>query len=73
MLNSKIIRWKKIQSSYIIYVDFKSILVLENNGNQNLHESKYQKHAACTSGYNLVCVGDKFIMPFKSYVGEDAV
>ena len=57
----------------MIYVDFKSILVPENNGNQNLHESKYKKHAACTSGYNLVCVGDKFIMPFKSYVGEDAV
>ena len=57
----------------MIYVDFKSILLPENNGNQNLHESKYQKHAACTSGYNLVCVGDKFIMPFKSYVGEDAV
>ena len=40
-----------------------SILVPENNEKQNLEESsanKYQKHIACSYGYKLVCVDDKF-------------
>ena len=35
----------------MIYVDFESILVRENNGNQNPTQSytnKYHKHAACS-------------------------
>ena len=54
----------------MIYVDFKSILVPEDNGKQNLNESytnKYQKYVACSYGYKLVCVDDKFSKPFKSY------
>ena len=34
---------------------------------------KYKKHVACSYGYKLVCVDDKFSKPFKSYLGEDAV
>ena len=61
----------------MIYVDFESILVPDDNGKQNnLDESytnKYQKHVACSYGYKLVCVDDKFSKPFKSYSGEDSV
>ena len=42
----------------MIHVDFESILVLEDNRNQNPNESytiKYQKHFACSHGYKLVC------------------
>ena len=32
-----------------------------------------KKHAACSYGYKLVCLDDKFSNPFKSYLGEDAL
>ena len=67
---------RKIKSPFMIYVDFESILLPEDNGKQNPNESytnKYQKHVACSYGYKLVCVDDKFIKPFKSYLSEDAV
>ena len=60
----------------MIYLDFESIVVPEDNGKQNPNVSytnKYQKHVACSYGYNLVCVGNKFSKPFKWYLGEDAV
>ena len=60
----------------MIYADFESILVPENNGKQNPNESynnKYQKCVACNYGYKLLCVDDKFSTSFKSYLGEDAV
>ena len=60
----------------MIYADFESILVAEENGKRNPNESynnKYQKHITCSYGYKLVCVDDKFSKPFKSYLGEDAV
>ena len=41
----------------------------EDNGKQNSEESytnKYQKHIACSYGYKLVCVDDKFSKPFKT-------
>ena len=59
---------------FMIYADFESILAPEKNGKQNPNESytnKYQKHVACSYGYKLVCVDDKFSKPFKSYLGED--
>ena len=67
---------KKIKSPFIIYAGFESILVPEDNEKQNPTESytnKYQKHVACTYGYKLVCVDDKFSKLSKSYLGEDAV
>ena len=45
------------------------------NGNENPKEPytrKYQKHIACSYGYNLVCV-DKCSKPFKTNLAEDAV
>ena len=47
----------------MIYADFESTLVPEENGNQNPNDSytnKHQKHVSCSYGY-------------KSYLGEDAV
>ena len=60
----------------MIYADFQSILVPEDNGKLNSNKSytyKYQKHVACSYGYRLVCVDDKISKPFKSYLGKDAV
>ena len=48
----------------------------EDNGKQNPEESdtnKYQKHIACSYGYKLEYVNDKFSKPFKTYLGKDAV
>ena len=74
MLNSKIV--KKIKLLLIIYADFESILVPEDNEKQNSEKSyikKYQKHIACSYGYKLLCVDDKFRKLFKTYLGKDVV
>ena len=55
----------------MIYADFESILGSRDNRKQILNDSytnKYQKHVACSYGYKLVCVDDKFSQPFKSYL-----
>ena len=60
----------------MIYADFGGILIPEDNGKQNLNESytnKYQKDVACSYGYKLLYVDDKFRKPFKSYLCKDAV
>ena len=67
---------RKIKLSFMIYTDFESILVLEDNGKQNPNEpytNRYQKHVACSYGYKLVCVHDKFSNLSKSYFGKDFV
>ena len=67
---------RKIQQPCIIYADFESILVPENNEKQNSKKSytnKYQKHIACSYGYKLECVDDKFNKLFKTYLGKDPV
>ena len=64
---------RKINSPSMIY---ESIPVPEDNGKQNPNESytnKYQKHVACSYGYKLVCLDDKFSKSFKSYLGEDTI
>ena len=51
MLNSKIMKKNKVT---IIYADFESILVSEDNEKQNLKEfyrNKYQKYIGCSYGY----------------------
>ena len=63
---------RKLKSPFIIYPDFESILVPENNGKQNPEESCANKYA-CSYGCKLVCVDDKFSKPFNTYLGEDAV
>ena len=48
---------RKIKSPFMIYTDFESVLVPEDNGKQILDEyytNKYQKHVACGYGYKLV-------------------
>ena len=60
----------------MIYADFESILLPEDNEKQNPDESytnKYQKQVACSYGSNLVYIDDKFSKPFKSNLGDDAV
>ena len=67
---------RKIKSLFIIYADFESSLVREDNGKQNPNQSytnKYQKQVVCSYGYKLVCVDDKFSKPFKTYLGKDVV
>ena len=58
-----------IKSPFMIFLDFESIPVSENNRKQNPDEScmnKYQKHVSCSYvSYINNC--------FKSYIGEDAV
>ena len=49
---------RKIKSPFIVYADFESILVPEDNGKQNTKESytnKYQKYIACSYGYSHRC------------------
>ena len=60
---------RKIKSTFMVYADFESILVHEENGKQNPNESdikKYQKNIACCYGYKLVYVDDKFGKPFNT-------
>ena len=60
----------------MIYAHFKVILAPEDNGKQNPEEpykNKYQKHVVSTYGYKLIRVDDRLSIPFKSYLGEDAV
>ena len=66
---------RAIKSPFIIYVDFENILVPKDHEKQSPNKpySKYQKHVACSYGYKLVCVDNKFSKPFKSYLGKDAV
>ena len=37
------------------------------------YTNKYQKHVACSYGYKLVRIDDKFSKLLKSYLGKDAV
>ena len=60
----------------IVYADFESILVPQDNGKQNLEVSytdRCQKHIACSYGYKLAYLNDQFSKPFKIYLGKDTV
>ena len=64
---------RKIKSQFMIYADFESIPMPEDNGKQNPNESytnKYQKHVACSYGCKLVYVDEKFSKYFKSHLGK---
>ena len=62
--------------NFIIY-DFENILAPENNEKQNLdyesYTNKYQNHVGCCYNYKLVRVDDQLSIPFKPYLGQDAV
>ena len=67
---------RKIKFLFMIYADFKSILLFEDNGKQNPNGSytnKYEKHVACSYNYQLLCIDDKFSKAFIAYLVEDAV
>ena len=51
---------RKINLPFIIYADFKSILVPKNNEKQNPEESYSYE-------YKLACAHDKFSKPLKTY------
>ena len=58
---------RKIKSPLMIYADFESILVPEDNEKQSPNESytnKYQ-HVDCSYGYKLVCVDENFSKPLN--------
>ena len=60
----------------MIYTNFESISVPEDNGKQNpkeFYKNKHQKDIAFCYGHKLVCVDDKFSEPFKTYLDKDAV
>ena len=61
---------RKLKSQFMIYADFESIIVPEDNGKQNPNKSfrkKYQKHIACSYGCKLLCVDYNVCKPFKQY------
>ena len=67
---------RKLKSPFIIYAEFESILMPEDNGKQNPEEtytSQYQKHIGSSYSYKLVYLDDKVSNPFKTYMGKDAV
>ena len=52
----------------MIYVDFQSLLIPENNEKKNPNESYTNKyHVGCNFCYELFCVYDQSRKPFKSY------
>ena len=59
----------KIKSPFMIYADFGSMLVPENNGKRNPKESQtniYEKHIDHNYSYKLACVDDKVSVNDKS-------
>ena len=60
----------------MIYADFESILVPEDNGRQNPEESytnRYQKYLAFSYVLKLVSTDGKLNKSFKFYLGQDDV
>ena len=61
---------RKLKSSFIISANFESTLAPEDNRKQNPEEpytNKYQKYIACSYGYKLPYVDDKFSKSFKTH------
>ena len=59
---------RKIKSPFMIYSNFESVLVIEDNGKQNPNKSyknKCRKNVACSYSYKLVCADDKSSKPSK--------
>ena len=60
----------------MISTDFQSILVTEDNKEQNSEEgytNRYKKHIAFSYGNKFVRVDNKSSKPFKTYSGKDVV
>ena len=65
MLNSKIMR-KKVNSSFMGYADFESILVAEDNRKQNSKESYANKYQKMLLAIMTIYVDVKFSKAFKA-------
>ena len=63
---------RTIRFSFMIYANFKSILLTENNGEQNPDESYIinQNDVGCSFGHKLVCIDDQLS---KCYLDQDVV
>ena len=59
----------------MVYADFESILLPEDNGKQNPEESytKKDQNTLPVVSCKLECVNGKFSKPFKPYLGIDVV
>ena len=61
LLNSKNYK-RKIKLSFIIYANFESFLIPENNGEKtpdDPYSNEHQSHAGFRVSYKLICVGDQ--------------
>ena len=58
---------REIKPPLILYSDFERTLVLADNGKQNPNESYTNKHqdVACSYGYKVVYLDDKFSKPIN--------
>ena len=52
---------------------FYYLKIMESKIQMSFILKNIKNYIACSYGYKLVCVDDKFSNPFKSYLGEDAV
>ena len=60
----------------MVYANFESVLVPEDNGKQipeEFYTNKHQKHVVYSYDYKQACVDDRFSKPFRSYLGENAI
>ena len=67
---------RKTKLPFVIYADFESILIAENNAKESpdeSHKNRYQNHVCYGFDYKLVCVDDEFCKCFRSYLGQDVV
>ena len=64
---------RKIKSPFMIYSDFESILVQEDNGKQKNLIRTSMKNVVYSYDYKLLYADDKFSKRFKSYLGKNAV
>ena len=64
---------RKIKSPFMIYSDFESILVQEDNGKQKNLIRTSMKNVVYSYDYKFLYVDDKFSKRFKSYLGKNAV
>ena len=72
MLNSKIMREKL--SHHLWFMQILEIYYCQKimeSKTQESYTNKYQMHIACSYGYKLECVDDKFSKPFKTSLGKD--
>ena len=63
--------FKQVPVPFKIYVDFECNLNSVESY-ESSYSKKYQDHIACSFGYKLVCVDDKFSKPIVVFRGENA-